>query len=170
MKFRSHHQTLITFLLKIREREWDMRKKYPDDMVENLAESLGMCSDGPGSAPIEIPKERAFSWERARKKEGWRSLAVWERERRADDLSPRDLGPTCARHAWTVRDAPADGPRGARTVRYFHQNVQYLPSCPRTTRTVRAAPAEGPLGTAGQSGPLPRTVRPAFSSAWYILR
>jgi hypothetical protein len=36
-------------------------KKYPDDMVENLAESPGMCSDGPGSAPIEIPKREAFS-------------------------------------------------------------------------------------------------------------
>jgi hypothetical protein len=29
--------------------------------VENLAESPGMCSDGPGSAPIEIPKRETFS-------------------------------------------------------------------------------------------------------------
>jgi hypothetical protein len=29
--------------------------------VEDLAESLGMCSDGPGSAPNEIPKKEAFS-------------------------------------------------------------------------------------------------------------
>jgi hypothetical protein len=36
-------------------------KKYPDDMVENLAESPGMCSDDPGSAPIEIPKEGVLS-------------------------------------------------------------------------------------------------------------
>jgi hypothetical protein len=36
-------------------------KKYPDDMVENLAESPGMCSDSLGSAPIKILKERAFS-------------------------------------------------------------------------------------------------------------
>jgi hypothetical protein len=30
-------------------------------MVENLAESPGICSDGPGSARIKIPKEGAFS-------------------------------------------------------------------------------------------------------------
>jgi hypothetical protein len=36
-------------------------KKYPDDIVENLAESSGMCSDGPRGAPIEIPKREAFS-------------------------------------------------------------------------------------------------------------
>jgi hypothetical protein len=36
-------------------------KKYPDDMVENLVESPGMCPDDPGSAPNEIPKEGAFS-------------------------------------------------------------------------------------------------------------
>jgi hypothetical protein len=35
-------------------------KKYPDDMVENLAECPGMCSDGPGSAPIESPRGRPF--------------------------------------------------------------------------------------------------------------
>jgi hypothetical protein len=29
-------------------------------MVENLAESPGMCSNGPGSAPNEIPKEGSF--------------------------------------------------------------------------------------------------------------
>jgi hypothetical protein len=42
-------------------------KKYPDDMVENFAESPGMCSDGPGSAPIEIPKREAFSLRRSKK-------------------------------------------------------------------------------------------------------
>jgi hypothetical protein len=36
-------------------------KKYLDAMVENLAESPGMCSDGPGRAPIEIPKSKPFS-------------------------------------------------------------------------------------------------------------
>jgi hypothetical protein len=36
-------------------------KKYPDDKVENLAKSPGMCSDGPGSAPIKIPKRELFS-------------------------------------------------------------------------------------------------------------
>jgi hypothetical protein len=44
-------------------------KKYPDDMVENLTESPGMCSDGPGSAAIKIPKEGFLFTSRAREKE-----------------------------------------------------------------------------------------------------
>jgi hypothetical protein len=39
-------------------------------MVENLAESLGMCSDGPGSAPIEIPKREDFSLRGSKKQRG----------------------------------------------------------------------------------------------------
>jgi hypothetical protein len=38
-------------------------------MVENLVESSGMCSDGLGSAPIEILKREAFFLEGARKRE-----------------------------------------------------------------------------------------------------
>jgi hypothetical protein len=38
-------------------------------MVENLAENPGMCSDGPGSAPIKIPKEGFLFTSRAREKE-----------------------------------------------------------------------------------------------------
>jgi hypothetical protein len=34
--------------------------KYLNDMVENLAESPWMCLDGPGSAPIEIPRRGSF--------------------------------------------------------------------------------------------------------------
>jgi hypothetical protein len=53
-------------------------KKYPDDMVENLAESPGICSDGPGSARIKIPKKRAISLrEGARKRERRSLLSVW---------------------------------------------------------------------------------------------
>jgi hypothetical protein len=37
-------------------------------MVENLAESPGMCSDGPGSAPIKIPKRERFSLRESKKK------------------------------------------------------------------------------------------------------
>jgi hypothetical protein len=59
--------------------------RAPDDMVENLAESLGMCSDGPGSAPIEIPKRGPFlEKEQEREREMWRgALAVWEEESRS---------------------------------------------------------------------------------------
>jgi hypothetical protein len=44
-------------------------KKYSYDMVENLTESPGMCSDGPGSARIKIPKEGFLFTSRARDKE-----------------------------------------------------------------------------------------------------
>jgi hypothetical protein len=127
-------------------------KKYPDDMVENLEESPGMCSDGRGSARIKIPKKGAFSLRESKKeREGKTSCGLGKGEGAAD-LSPRDLGPTSARHARTVRGAHADGPRGARmvrhpgadgpaprrgrsgtparTVRYFLQNVPYRPSSP----------------------------------------
>jgi hypothetical protein len=146
-------------------------------MVENLAESPGMCSDGPESARIKILKEGAFSLRESKKeREGKTSCGLGKRKE-ATDLSPRDLGPTSARHARTVRGAHADGLRGARTVcevsgrsgtlartvRYLLQNVQYCLSSPRAVRTVRAALADGPPGAAGQSGPLPRTVRPSFT-------
>jgi hypothetical protein len=57
-------------------------RKYPDDMVENLAESLGMCSDGPGSARIEIPKRETFSLrgsKKERNKETWVGLGKKKR-------------------------------------------------------------------------------------------
>jgi hypothetical protein len=126
-------------------------------MVENLAESPGMCSDGLGSARIKIPKEGAFSLiQNKKERERGRLLVFWERERRQQ---------TYLLATW---DPPARGARGrsgtpARTVRYLLQNVQYRPSSPRAARTVRAALADGPPGAAGQSGPLPRTVRPSFT-------
>jgi hypothetical protein len=51
--------------------------------VENLAESPGMCSDGPGSAPNEIPKEGPFferdqERERERERGGGYLGRVWE--------------------------------------------------------------------------------------------
>jgi hypothetical protein len=49
-------------------------KKYSDDMVENLTESPGMCSDGPRSAPIEIPKRGCPSLRKSKR----------ERERERD--------------------------------------------------------------------------------------
>jgi hypothetical protein len=43
-------------------------------MVENLAESPGICSDGPGSAPIKIPKEGFLFTSRAREKEKYGAM------------------------------------------------------------------------------------------------
>jgi hypothetical protein len=141
-------------------------KKYPDDMVENLAESPGMCSDGPGSARIKIPKEGAFSLrERARKRGRGSVLAVWERERRATGLSPRVLGPTCVRHSRTVRGALVDGPRGARTVRnpgadgpLFAPERPVLPLFPMSR-------ADGPHRPGGRSTRSGRTVRPTAANS-----
>jgi hypothetical protein len=110
-------------------------KKYPDDMVENVAESPGMCSDGPGSAPIEIPKREAFSLRgstKGRKEMTWVRLG---KRRSPASFSSRGLGPTGTRHARTVRDTPADSPRGARTVRPPPRGRSII-----TSRTSRAAP------------------------------
>jgi hypothetical protein len=37
-------------------------------MVENLAESPGMCLDGPGRAPREIPKRGAITLKGSKRK------------------------------------------------------------------------------------------------------
>jgi hypothetical protein len=55
--------------------------KYLDDMVENLAESPWMCSDGQGSAPIEIPKEGAFFHQEQERQMEIGVFAVWRRRR-----------------------------------------------------------------------------------------
>jgi ribosomal protein L29 len=69
-------------LLKIQEIDREIRKKYPDDMVENLAESPGMSSDGPGSALIKIPKRELFSLREGKKKGEGGELHRWRKERR----------------------------------------------------------------------------------------
>jgi hypothetical protein len=124
-------------------------KKYPDDMVENLAESPGMCSNGLGSAPTEIPKRDAFSLRGSKKERKEMTSCGLGRKTEATGLSLHVLGPTSARHT--------------RTVRYSLQNIQNCPSPPRATQTVRVALAYGPPGADGQSGPPPWTVRLSFS-------
>jgi hypothetical protein len=55
--------------------------KYLNDMVENLAENPWMCSNGPGSAPIEIPRRGSFL-ERDKGRERWIGVfAGWQEER-----------------------------------------------------------------------------------------
>jgi hypothetical protein len=73
-------------------------------------------------------------------------------------LSPRDLGPTCAWHARTVRDSPADGPaprRGRSVI---------------SSRTSSTAPSA--IDPRGRSAPhqrtvcqVPRTVRPTTADS-----
>jgi hypothetical protein len=50
-------------------------------MVENLAESPGMCSDGPGSAPIEIPKREALSMRGSKKREKGMNWLRWRKRK-----------------------------------------------------------------------------------------
>jgi hypothetical protein len=75
-------------------------------MVENLAESPGMCSDGPGSAPIKIPKRELFSL-REGKKNGRAGDRVGWGKKTASLLQP-------ARPGSHPRAAQADGPRHPR--------------------------------------------------------
>jgi hypothetical protein len=75
--------------------------------VENLAESPGMCSDGPGSAPNEIPKGEPFSLSGSKKK---------RKKRRGSGLGKEkgwllDYIPRPGSHP---RAARADGPRHPR--------------------------------------------------------
>jgi hypothetical protein len=102
-------------------------------MVENLVESPWMCSDGPGSAPIQIPMEGFLSWEREREskrereRERDRKMRLWSGLRRKGLpawLTTRNPSPTCA---WTVRNAPADSPRCARMVRHLGADGPKLP-------------------------------------------
>jgi hypothetical protein len=132
-------------------------KKYPDDMVENLGESPGMCSDSPGSAPIEIPKRETFSL-RGSKKERKEILGSgWEKRRSHVCFHPRGLGPTRAR---TVRGAPADSPRGARTVwRPGADGPLLLPERP-VPHLFPTSHADGPRRPGRQSARSIQTVRP----------
>jgi hypothetical protein len=56
-------------------------EKYPDDMVENLAESPGMCSDSPGSAPIKIPKRESLSMRGSKKREKRTNWLRWRKRK-----------------------------------------------------------------------------------------
>jgi hypothetical protein len=135
-------------------------KKYPNDIVEKLAESPGMCSDGSGSAPIKIPKRETFSLRGSKKRERRRLGRVGEKRRGACLTSSRGLGPTGAWHARMVCDVPADSPRGARTVQT--QGADYpllLPERPEM-HFLFMLRADGPCWPGGQSARSCRTVRP----------
>jgi hypothetical protein len=87
-------------------------KKYLDDMVENLAESPGMCSDGPGSAPIEIPREEPYSYRGSKKERkermgfgGGREGGLVRFHPAAWDPPARGMGGRSAEPPRTVREA-----------------------------------------------------------------
>jgi hypothetical protein len=91
------------------------------------------------------------------------------RRKEATGLSLRVLGPTSARHTRTVRDAPADCPRGALTVRrpdadgpLFAPEHPELPLSPSS----RAESLRRPGGRSARSG---RTVRPTVADRPTVL-
>jgi hypothetical protein len=79
-------------------------EKYPDDMLENLAESPWTCSDGLGSALNEIPKGVSFlEREQEREREEVDLGRVGEEKGGPASLTSHALGPTRARNPGTVR-------------------------------------------------------------------
>jgi hypothetical protein len=93
-------------------------------MVENFAESLGMCSDGPGSAPNEVPKRGSFLEREQERGKEMRSFSVWRRRGTACLIYNSRAGPTCARHPKPVRAARGRSGTPTRTVRKYHQSIQ----------------------------------------------
>jgi hypothetical protein len=128
-------------------------------MVENLAESPGISSDGLGSARIEIPKEGAFSLREGKKeREEGPSFSLGTR-REAANLSPSRLG--SHRHA-----AGADSPRRPRvqSARSVDGPDPRRGRSVKTNRTSRDAPGPHqprgrPRWPGGQSTRTSRTVR-----------
>jgi hypothetical protein len=143
-------------------------------MVENLAESPGISSDGPGSARIKIPKEGAFSLREGKKEREEGPSFSFGTRREAANLSPSRLGSHWhaagtdsprrprgqsarsvdgPRGAWTVRTQGADGP-----LKLTERPEMHL--LPTSRADGRDGLADSPRGPAGRSGLPPRTIRP----------
>jgi hypothetical protein len=94
-------------------------------MVENLAESPGICSDGPGSAPNEIPKGKLFSLSGSQKGEKEEERVGFGNEKGGSQLysfatwvpPARGRRGRSATHLQTVREARGRSGPQARTVR-----------------------------------------------------
>jgi hypothetical protein len=148
-------------------------------MVENLAESPWTCSDGPRSAPNKIPKEGAFSRDRARERGKKKTLVGLEKRKGFPaSFTSRGLGPTRARHPQTVRGAYADSPRGAWTVRHLGaDSLLFVPEHPVLPLSPPSC-VDSPRRLGGRSARSGQTVRPTFADsptffsclAWYIPR
>jgi hypothetical protein len=129
-------------------------------MVENLAKSPEMCSDGPGSAPIETPKREAFSLRGSKKERREKIGSGWGKEERCLlDLIPRPGSHLRSARADGPRH-PADSPRGARTVRTPSADGPLLHlECP-VMHLLPTSHADGPRCPDGQSARSSQTVRP----------
>jgi hypothetical protein len=141
-----------------RDRMWEM-KKYPDDMVENLGESGDVLGQS-GECPNDIPKREPFSLSGSKKGEKEEERVGFGKEKDGCLTTSRGLGPTRAWHGRTVRDTPADSPRGERTVRTPGADCPlFLPERPKM-HLLPMSHADGLRCPGGQSARSSRTVRP----------
>jgi hypothetical protein len=121
-------------------------------MVENLAESPGMRSDGPGSAPNEIPKRELFSL----------SGSKMERKKRIGSGLGKEKGWLLDFILWPgshPREARAAGPRhprGQSARRADRPDPRHGQSIITSRTTSEAPPSDEPRG---QSALPWRTVR-----------
>jgi hypothetical protein len=135
-------------------------------MVENLAESPGMCSDGPGSAPNKIPKRELFSLREGKKKEKGMNCLRWRKGKRDWNViiprpgsHPRAERADGPQHHRGQSARRADGPdprRGRSVVAFRTTSAAPLPHEPRGRsalpwRTLRQEQPDGPPRCCGQS-------------------
>jgi hypothetical protein len=185
MIFRSHHQTLTTFLLKIWEREWVIKKILGWHGGEPHGESGDVLRHS-GECPKWNPQGRGLFLRESKRNRGGGCLGrVWEKGKWLLDLSACELIPPArgtreqsTTHPRTVHEAPANSPWGMRTVRhpgadgpFFNPEPPVPPRAPSTRADGLHRTGNGLPCTAGQSGPLSRTVWLVFFfSAWCILK
>jgi hypothetical protein len=127
--------------------------------VENFAESPGMCSDGPGRAPREIPKRGAITLRESKRREEEANCLRWGKGRRPGSISSRGPGthPRATRadsprhpRGRSARRADGPGPRRGRSVKASRTSrTAPLPHEPRGRsalpwRTVRQEQPDGP--------------------------
>jgi hypothetical protein len=124
-----------------------------------------MCSDGPGSAPNEIPKGVPFL-EREQEREEERTPGLgWRREGVPASISSRGLGPNRTRHPRTVRGAHVDGPRGAWTIRHPGADSPLFDLGPPVLPLSPPSRADSPRRPGRRSARSRRIVRPTAADS-----
>jgi hypothetical protein len=113
-----------------------------------------------GECSNRNPKREAFSLRGSKKERKGMTWVGLGKRRSLASFSSCGLGPTGARHRWTVRDAPVDSPRGARTVRPPSvDGPLLLPERPEL-HLFSTSREDGPHRPGGQSARSGRTVWP----------
>jgi hypothetical protein len=157
MIFRSHHQTLTTFLLKIRERESELFEKRPGWHGGEPRKESGDVLGRSGECPKRNPQgEGLFLRESKRKRDGWCLGRVWEE---------RDCLTYLLAARSHLRTARADSLRGARTVRHPGADGLLFHPEPRVPLQAPSTHADSPRRTGGRSAEYGRAVRPTAADS-----